>query len=165
VPYSLIQRDVERELLPMAATLDLSVAAWSPLAGGLLSGKFTRAAAGGQQTRVDPAGLSERDLTVARAVDAVADELGVSSSQVALAWTRARHDHVHPVIGARRLDQLSENLAAARLMLPADAVRRLDQASELTPGFPHDFIRSTRDVVYGPTSDRFDSRATTGAFR
>jgi aryl-alcohol dehydrogenase-like predicted oxidoreductase len=79
VPYSLVERDVERELLPMAEALDLSVAAWSPLAGGVLSGTFTRTGAEGP-TRKNRADVSERDLGIAREVDAVADDLGVDSS-------------------------------------------------------------------------------------
>jgi aryl-alcohol dehydrogenase-like predicted oxidoreductase len=148
IPYSLTQREAERDLLPMAGHLGLSVAAWSPLAGGVLSGKFTRGGAA-DGTRVKPQNISERDLTVARAVDAVADRLGWSSSQVALAWTRAHRPDVHPIVGARRLDQLADNLAAADLRLPEDEVRILDEASAIEVGFPHDFITSTRDFVYG----------------
>jgi aryl-alcohol dehydrogenase-like predicted oxidoreductase len=148
IPYSLTQREAERDLLPMAGHLGLSVAAWSPLAGGVLSGKFTRGGAA-DGTRVKPENISERDLTVARAVDAVADRLGWSSSQVALAWTRAHRPDVHPIVGARRLDQLADNLAAADLRLPEDEVRILDEASAIEVGFPHDFITSTRDFVYG----------------
>ena len=85
VPYNLLQRDIERELLPMAHTLGLSVAAWSPLAAGKLSGKFTRSKST-EPTRLAQIGIDveENDLCVAREVDAVADQLGASSSQVAL---------------------------------------------------------------------------------
>jgi aryl-alcohol dehydrogenase-like predicted oxidoreductase len=154
VPYSLVQREAERDLLPMAQTLGLSVAAWSPLAGGVLSGKFTRAAVDPGATRVDPAAIGERDLGIARELDAVADQLGVTSSQVAIAWTRARRPWVHPILGARRLDQLSDTLAAADLRLPAEALVRLNKASEIELGFPHDFMESTRSFVYGPVGDK-----------
>ncbi len=153
VPYSLVQREVERDLLPMADALGLSVAAWSPLAGGILSGKFSRGADPGS-TRVDADKISERDLGIARVVDAVADELGVSSSQVALAWTRARRPSVHPIVGARKLDQLTDNLAAVDLVLPDEALTRLDEASAIELGFPHDFIAGTREFVYGPVGLR-----------
>jgi aryl-alcohol dehydrogenase-like predicted oxidoreductase len=157
IPYSLTQREVERDLLPMAGALDLSVAAWSPLAAGVLSGKFTR---GGAEpaTRVRPDSVSEKDLTIAREVDAVADGLGWSSSQVALAWTRAHRPDVHPIVGARRLDQLTDNLKAAELVLPEDAVRRLDEVSAIEMGFPHDFIGATGEFVYGDAGKRFDPR-------
>jgi diketogulonate reductase-like aldo/keto reductase len=91
-------------------------------------------------------------------VDAVADELGVSSSQVALAWVMARHRLVHPIIGARRLDQLAGNLAALQLSLPDEAVRRLDEVSAIELGFPYDSIESTRSIFYGPVSERTDRR-------
>jgi aryl-alcohol dehydrogenase-like predicted oxidoreductase len=149
LPYNLTQRDIERELLPMADELGMSTAAWSPLAAGRLTGKFTRDGDAGP-TRTHRDDVNERDLAIARAVDAVADGLGVTSSQVALAWTRSHRPSVHPIIGARRLDQLADNLAAADLQLPADAVRTLDEASAISLGFPHDFIAETREFVYGP---------------
>ena len=155
--YNLVERGIERELLPLSDALDLSVAAWAPLARGLLSGKFTRgdAVEGSRTKRAD---LSERDLRIAAEVDTVADELGASSSQVALAWTRAHHRWIHPILGARTLDQLSDSLAAFDLELPADAVRRLDGISSFELGFPQDFIAVARDFVYGPVHERFEPR-------
>jgi aryl-alcohol dehydrogenase-like predicted oxidoreductase len=157
LPYSLVQRDIERELLPMAGALGLSVAAWAPLAGGVLSGKFTRSAPDGL-TRVNPDDISERDRRIAAEVDAVADELGVSSSQVALAWVLARRPLVHPIIGARRLDQLAGNLAALQLSLPDEAARRLDEVSAIELGSPHDSIESARSIFYGAVAERTDRR-------
>ena len=159
LPYSLVQRDIERELLPMADSLGLSVAAWSPLAGGVLSGKFTRSGSA-EPTRFarTAAEISERDLRIAREVDAVADQLGTSSSQVALAWTMARRHSIYPLIGARRLDQVVDNLAAADLVLPEDALRGLDEASASERGFPMDMIDSTTGFVYGPVAERLSQR-------
>jgi aryl-alcohol dehydrogenase-like predicted oxidoreductase len=154
VPYNLLERDTERELLPAARTMGLGVAAWSPLAQGTLSGKFTRG--DGVPARTRRGQVGERELAVAREVDAVADELGVSSAQVALAWTRANRPWVHPIIGARTVAQLSDNLDAAGLRLPDEAVARLNEASPVTLGFPHDFIAGARDFVYGPLGARTD---------
>ncbi|GAA5067116.1 aryl-alcohol dehydrogenase-like predicted oxidoreductase [Thermocatellispora tengchongensis] len=140
VPYNLLRRDVERELLPMAEAYGMSVAAWGPLAGGVLSGKFSRPEGPGGSTRVDPGSLTARDHAVARAAREVADELGVTAAQVALAWTRSRSAAVHPIIGASGLAQLTENLGAAGLVLPPDAVRRLESATEFEQGYPGDFI-------------------------
>lgn len=155
VPYSLLQRDIERELLPMADTLGLSIAAWSPLAAGKLSGKFTRSEST-EPTRIAQIGIDveANDLRIAREVDAVGDQLGASSSQVALAWTRARHSWIHPIIGARRLDQVVDNLAAADLVLPDEVVVRLDEASAIGRGFPLDMLDSSKDFVYGPVLER-----------
>lgn len=150
LPYSLTQREIERELLPMGDNFGLSTAAWSPLAAGLLTGKFTRGDHDGP-SRVKRESVTERDLTIGRAVDAAADELGTTSSRVALAWTRAHRPTVHPIVGARRLDQLTDNLAAADLQLPAEVVQRLDEVSAIELGFPHDFIAATREFVFGTT--------------
>jgi aryl-alcohol dehydrogenase-like predicted oxidoreductase len=157
VPYSLTQRHIERELLPMAEALGLSVAAWSPLAGGVLSGKFTRNRPPGP-ARITKADITERDLRIAREVDTVAGELGATSSQVALAWAMARHRWVHPLVGARNVDQLADNLAAADLVLPGEALRRLDEVSAIERGFPSDMIESSRDFVYGPVLERAAQR-------
>jgi aryl-alcohol dehydrogenase-like predicted oxidoreductase len=147
-PYSLLRRDIERELLPMAEAMNMTVAAWSPLADGILSGKFTRQAAE-PGTRIDPAAISEQQRAVAATVAEVAGDLGVTPAQVAIAWTRARSSAVHPIIGARRLDQLLDNLGAADLGLPAEALARLDAASGIDLGFPATFIRETSPWVFG----------------
>ncbi len=100
VPYSLVQRDIERELLPVAQAFGMTVTAWSPLAGGLLSGKYVDG--NGSSGRLDIGSISEHDLAVARETLAVARELGVSSTQVALAWVRGQSPLIHPIIGPRQ---------------------------------------------------------------
>ena len=159
VPYSLLQRDIERELLPMAESFGMSVAAWSPLAGGVLSGKFTRPGGAESGTRIDPASISEHDHEVAQQVQIVADELGASPSQVAIAWTRARSKVVHPIVGARRLDQLVDNLGAVDVSLPEEAVDRLNGATGFSIGFPSNFIAETGPWVMGEASVRVDGRS------
>jgi aryl-alcohol dehydrogenase-like predicted oxidoreductase len=154
VPYSLLQRDIERELLPMAESFGMTVTAWSPLAGGILSGKFTRPGGPEAGTRVDPASLTSEQHRVAGVVQAVADRLGATPSQVALAWTRHRSPAVHPIIGARRIEQLADNLGAADLVLPAEAVAELGAATAFDVGFPTSFIRETGDWVFGAGAGR-----------
>jgi aryl-alcohol dehydrogenase-like predicted oxidoreductase len=149
VPYSLLQRDIERELLPMAESLGLTVTAWSPLANGILSGKFTRPGGPERGTRVDPASLTQRQRDVAGAVASVADDLGATPSQVAIAWTRTRSPLIHPIIGARRVDQLRDNLGAVDVELPPDAVKLLESAAEFDVGFPASFIAGAGDWVFG----------------
>jgi aryl-alcohol dehydrogenase-like predicted oxidoreductase len=105
-------------------------------------------------SRVNRDEISGRDLRIAAEADAVADGLDVGSSQVALAWLRSRQQVAHPVLGARDTAQLAENHAALDLELPGDAIRRLDEVSAIQPGFPHDFIESTRGLVYGPAGDK-----------
>ncbi|MEN3264521.1 aldo/keto reductase [Pseudonocardia sp.] len=150
VPYSLLQRDIERDLLPMAEAFGMTVTTWSPLAGGILSGKFTRP--GGPPnpgTRVDPASLTAHQRQVATVVQSVADDLGATASQVAIAWTRRRSPAIHPIIGARRLDQLIDNMGALDIALPADSVAQLESAATFEVGFPTSFIDETSPWVFG----------------
>ncbi len=129
VPYNLLNRDIERELLPMAETCGMTVATWGPLAHGLLSGKLTHPGVGAES-------LGAREHAAARAVQELADELGATPAQVAIAWTRARSRAVHPILGARTAEQLQDNLGALDVTLPADALQRLEAATEFTVGFP-----------------------------
>jgi aryl-alcohol dehydrogenase-like predicted oxidoreductase len=157
VLYSLVQRDIERELSPMADSLGLSIAAWGPLAGGVLSGKYTRGSHP-TQSRHDADAITNRDRKIALAVDGAADRLGVTSSQVAIAWTRAKSPRLHPILGARRLDQLLDNLDAVDVTLDAEVIAELDAASAFDVGFPLDFIRQTSGFVYGDVGQLVDDR-------
>ncbi len=127
VPYSLLQRDIERELLPMAEAFGMSVAAWGPLAHGKLA-------------RPVEAAADDRERAVLAAVKEVAVELGVTAAQVALAWTRVRSQAVLPLVGASSVEQLADNLAALEVELPPEAVARLEAATAFEIGFPTDFV-------------------------
>ncbi len=151
VPYNLLNRDIERELLPMAETCGMTVATWGPLAHGLLSGKLTRPGSGGVEAE-------SREHAIARAVQQVADELGATPAQVAIAWTRARSRAIHPILGARTAGQLQDNLGALDVTLPEDAWQRLDAATEFTVGFPGEFIDKASSWVFGEVSSRLDGR-------
>ena len=146
VPYNLLKRDVERELLPMAESLGLTVTAWAPLAAGKLTGATGR--------RADPASLTDRERSAAHAVREVAAELGASPAQVALAWTRAKSRAVLPLVGVSSVAQLTENLGALDLTLSDEAVRRLEAATDFRPGFPSDFIAECErsPFVFGETA-------------
>ena len=158
VPYSLLQRDIERELLPMAEGFGMTVAAWSPLAGGVLSGKFTRPGGAEAGTRIAGGSLTEHDHAVARAVAEVADRVGATPSQVAIAWTMAHSVAVHPIVGARRLDQLLDNLGAVALQLAPDDVERLERAAGFSQGFPARFIQETTPWVLAAAAADVDGR-------
>jgi aryl-alcohol dehydrogenase-like predicted oxidoreductase len=161
IEYSLLERTVERELLPMANYFGLGVLAWSPLAGGVLSGKYTRGGDRDTQREMFNKGsgrLDERSLGVARAVDAVADELGKTSAEVALAWTRSRKGQVIPILGARKIGQIEECLGCLDVTLPPEALAKLDEASRIALGFPHDFLATpfVSRLVYGPTGAQLE---------
>ncbi|MDQ3662395.1 MAG: aldo/keto reductase [Actinomycetota bacterium] len=157
VPYNLLNRDVERELLPMAEALGMTVAAWSPLAHGVLSGKFTRPRTKAN-AHLASGSLGAREQTAAQAVQEVGDEVGATAAQVAIAWTKARSRAVHPILGASTAEQLEDNLGALDVTLPEDAIDRLDAAVEFTVGFPSDFIGDTSPWVFGEVADRLDGR-------
>ncbi len=144
IEYSLLQRTPERDLLPMAKALDLAVTPWGVLGGGALSGKYSRAqndpnVAG--RVKPDSARRSERAMRIAAVVDQIADEVGRPSVQVALNWARQREQVVVPIIGARTAVQLRDSLDALSWELSADQITRLDAASEIDLGFPHDFLK------------------------
>jgi aryl-alcohol dehydrogenase-like predicted oxidoreductase len=152
---------VERELLPMAKYFGLGVLAWSPLAGGVLSGKYTRGGDRDTQREMFVRGsgkLDERALSIARAVDAVADDIGKSSSEVALAWMRSRKGQIIPILGARKLGQLEETLGCLDVTLAPEALAKLDEASRIALGFPHDFLSTpfVTKLVYGPTGPQLE---------
>ena len=163
IEYSLIERTVERELLPMAQSLGLGVTAWSPLAGGVLTGKYAEGKAEAEArmnhemakgfTRAD-----ERTKAVVAEVRAVAGKVGRSPAQVALAWLRQRAVPVIPIIGARKLEQFKDNLACLDLKLDASQLQRLDSASHVELGFPHDFYERdmVKGILYGGMADRID---------
>jgi len=161
IEYSLIERTVEWELIPMAKALNVGLVAWSPLAGGILSGKYNSGQSGGdgrytnEMMRSFLPERSRQDRIVA-ALRKVSQESGRSVAQVALAWLRYRDVPVFPIIGARKLSQIEDNLASLSLMLTADQTKTLDEASQIELGFPHDFYR--RDMVrafaYGGMRDR-----------
>jgi len=146
IEASLAQRDGERELLPMAQALGLGVTAWSPLASGVLTGKYSRAdldpatAQGRHAVAIGNGALTERALDIAEVVKAVAGDLRRSPAQVALAWLLQRPQPIVPVIGARTPAQLRENLDALEVVFEPAQRQRLDQASAVSLGFPHDFL-------------------------
>ena len=111
------------------------------------------------RTRLSPATISEHDHAVVRVVQEVADQLGVTPAQVAIAWIQSRSRAIHPIIGARRLDQLIENLGALTVSLPSEVVARLDAATDFDLGFPANFINGTTSFVYGETGSLVDQRA------
>jgi aryl-alcohol dehydrogenase-like predicted oxidoreductase len=151
IEYSLVQREVERELIPMARGLGLGVLAWGPLGAGVLSGKYANGSPAGERRLQD---ADPARLAIARTVADVARELGLRDSVVALAWLRAQGG-VIPILGARTAQQLADNLACLDTELPEAALARLDQASHVARGFPHDFLASA-DFIFGGLSDRLD---------
>ncbi|MBE1492822.1 aldo/keto reductase [Plantactinospora soyae] len=135
LPYSLIARGVEPEFVPMAQSLGLGLTAWSPIGGGLLTGKYRRTGDGlaGDGRLGAPGGhqrpIGEREWRVIEVLEGVAAELGRSMAQVAINWVATRPSVGSAIIGASSPEQLASNMAALDFEIPSDARRRLDEAS------------------------------------
>ena len=147
----------------MAHAMGMGVTAWSPLASGLLTGKYAGGAAT-EDMRLGSAQaaafriVDERHKKIAEAVVSLAKELGRTPAQVALNWVRQQPGVVIPIIGARRLDQVKDNMACLEFALTGEQMGRLDEASKIEMGFPHDFFAKppVRGFVYGGLDEQID---------
>ncbi|MEA4909196.1 MAG: aldo/keto reductase [Chloroflexi bacterium] len=150
--YSLADRAAERDLLPMANYLGVGVTAWSVLGAGVLTGKYNPGSVAGDAQNGRAAGWEKRprDLEIAGVVLQVAQEMGCTTSQVALSWVRQQAPGVIPILGARSVAQLQENMECLSLTLSEEHMQRLEQASAIDLGFPHDFLASDEvtEMVY-----------------
>ncbi|MEM9457862.1 MAG: aldo/keto reductase [Myxococcota bacterium] len=163
IEYSLLARTPERDLLPMAEHYGLSVLAWGALGGGVLTGKYTR---GGDNDSLRARGndahgrTTERSLSIARKVDEIADALGVTSAQVAVAWLRARGYGLIPIVGARKVEQIKDCIGGIEVQLSADQKAALDELSRPSLGFPHDMLGANgfKDMIYSESRTRIDGR-------
>jgi aryl-alcohol dehydrogenase-like predicted oxidoreductase len=150
--YSLVARELEREHVPLCREMGLGILPWSPLAGGFLSGKFSRDQAPDANARLGakPERLAryatDRNWKILDAVRAVATELSSTPAAVSLAWLLAKPQVSSVIFGARTVAQLEANLVAAELELPAAALKTLDDASAFDPGYPYAFIAQTQNT-------------------
>jgi aryl-alcohol dehydrogenase-like predicted oxidoreductase len=163
IPYSLIERTPERDLLPMAEALDLAVTPWGTLGGGVLTGKYKAGKDRPPDTRFATAAqwgdafLTERNLRIAGEVAEVARETGRSASQVSIAWVRQHRRGVTiPIIGATKVSQLRDNVGSLEVVLAPEQMKRMDEASRIELGFPLDFLGGVRQIVYGNTFSLID---------
>jgi aryl-alcohol dehydrogenase-like predicted oxidoreductase len=150
IEYSLVERTVEGELMPMARELGLGVTPWGPLRGGALSGKYTRANAG--QLHADrgarvTAYLNEPTYRIVDELVRIGREIGATPATVAVAWVQARAGVASTIIGARTREQLEQNLTAADVSLTSGQIAALDAISEPALPFPEPFLRSIANHV------------------
>lgn len=138
--YTIAGRDLERELVPMMQSEGLGLMVWSPLAGGLLSGKYTRdgqGEAGSRRLEFDfPPVNKDRAFDCVDAMREVADAKGATVAQVALAWLLHQQAVTSVIIGAKRADQLADNIAATQIQLGEEDLRKLDAVSALPREYP-----------------------------
>lgn len=155
--YNVADRAAERDLLPMARSLDLGVTAWNVLGAGVLTGKYRRGEGeGGRAEGWEE--IPEAHLKAGDEVSALAEEIGASPSQVALAWVRQQPGVIIPLVGARTKAQLEDNLGCLDLELTQEQLARLAGSSDFDPGFPHDFLSNdyVKDIVSGGTHEVID---------
>jgi aryl-alcohol dehydrogenase-like predicted oxidoreductase len=140
--YSLVERTPERELLPMAEGFGLGIVGWSPLGGGLLTGKYRKGEKGRatETKRLVHDEKNPQKTAILDVLHALADEVGVTPGQVATRWVSAKG--VIPIIGNRTRGQLDANLAVVSVTLTADQIRRLDDVSAVPLGSPHELTAS-----------------------
>ena len=150
IEYSLRERTVENDLIPMAEALGLGVTAWSPLAGGVLTGKHNKGVKEGSRADANDQKIPEKDLKIAEEVVKISNEIGKPPSQIAINWLRQKGD-VIPIIGSRKIEQVKENLACLEWELDDKQMKRLDKISEIELDFPHRFLNSSRvqDFAFG----------------
>ncbi|WP_018443315.1 aldo/keto reductase, partial [Trinickia symbiotica] len=155
IEYSLAERTVEGELIPMARELGMGVVSWSPLAGGRISGKYTREnqakAEGGRAAVLGPM-VTEKHLEIVDALKRVADELGTTIARAALAWVRARPGVSSTVIGARTLSQLEDNVKSLDVQLTPEQTAKLNELSTPQLPFPIPFLSITPALHAGGTT-------------
>lgn len=157
--YNLVERTAERDLLPMAEDLNLSILDWSPLGGGVLTGKYLKNDS--DQDRLNKAEYFQhykvdRAMQIAQVVVDVANEIGCSAAQVALAWIRQQSPRHIPIIGARNLDHLKDNLGCLQVLLNEDHLARLNRVSEVDLGFALTFLRRLQNLFLGAATETLD---------
>ena len=157
IRYSLIDRAVERDLLPMARALDIAVTPWGALGTGILSGKYNREGGSGRVSTWGP--IDPRKLAIAEEVIKIAGEIGRTPSQVALSWVRQQPGVIIPILGAKTLPQVQDNLACVDFKLSDEHLQHLDDVSQIELGFPHDFLAEdgVRDLVFAGTYAQLDN--------
>lgn len=160
IEYSLIERSVEGELLPMAQEMGLGVTPWSPLKGGILTGKYSRDKIKQEQGRgaAWERKIDDRAFDIIDALSEVAEDAGCTPAQAALNWVQERSGVTSTIIGARTMDQLDANLGALDVELSAEQTKKLDEASDMPQAFPHAFLENIPTVIQGGTTVNGESR-------
>ncbi|MFO8173453.1 MAG: aldo/keto reductase [Longimicrobiales bacterium] len=159
IEYSLIQRTPERELLPMARSLDLAVTPWGILGSGALTGKYNRAQPPKEGRVKEGRGQDPEVLEVGAEVVSVAEEVGCTPTQVAVSWLRHQPGLLIPLLGARTLDQLQDNLKVLDVTLSPQHLERLDESTRVDLGFPHEFLarEHIRNLTHAGCWEKIDN--------
>lgn len=159
IEYSLITRDAERDLLPLARYTEMGVTAWAPLAGGALTGKYLESDNEAKRLKEGSKRLNEKSMLIAQTVVDIAKEVNCHPSHVALNWIRKQQGNIIPIVGARNTQQLQGNLDCLDSKLTDEHHTKLNQVSAIELGFPHDFLKgeSVRTVLFGGMESKIDN--------
>ncbi len=151
IEYSLMQRSVERDLIPMANAFEMGIIAWAPIAGGALTGKYLNQNNDPKRLKETSVRLNEKNQKIAQTVVSIAEEIGCSPAQLAIKWVMMQNQQVIPIVGARNAEQLINNLKATSVQINEDQMRRLDEVSKIELGFPHEFLKGdgVQDILFG----------------
>lgn len=164
IEYNLVERTPDRDLLPMAEALGLGVAFWSPLAGGLLTGKYRNPESEENSRKKEWNGYllkeetSLRETAILDALEKIAHEKGSKVGQVALAWLRQKHQYnslsTITVLGAKNVNQLDDNLGSLSVILTNEEIQTLNEISAVSLGSPHEVIHNSQPVLFGTSSNQ-----------
>ena len=159
IKYSLLERTAELELLPMARKFGLAVTPWGVIGGGILTGKYSKEnrPQDGRATVIPT--IKEKDLQIAEVVKQIADEIGCTPSQVALNWVRKQKGNIIPIIGARKVEQIKDNLFCLNYNLTNEQIEKLNNVSTFDLTFPHSFLNNPRmkELIYGGTENQIEN--------
>ncbi len=157
IPYSLLDRAVERSIIPMAKHWDMAVLPWGLLEAGILTGKFLKKVKDPTRINQKELKLREKSLKIVEEVQRISEEVGKPMSQVAINWIRqAPKAQMIPILGARSAKQLKDNLGVLDWKLTDEQWKCLDEVSAIDMGFPHGFLDGNRNI-YGATYDVIDN--------
>ena len=156
VEYSLVERDVEEELLPAARHFGMGITPWSPLGAGILTGKYNDGLPENQRLKKESLKMTDKNLEIARLVSEIAKQVDASPAQTAIAWLLHQGEDIIPIVGAKRADQIEETMKSIDVELSAGQLEQLDKATAIEPRFPHKFYEfpSAKKAVFGDNADR-----------
>jgi len=159
IKYSLLDRTAELELLPMTRKFGLAVTPWGVIGGGILTGKYSKDTRpeDGRATVIPT--VKEKDLQIVEVVKQIADEIGCTPTQVALNWVRKQKGNIIPIIGARKVEQIKDNLFCLNYNLTNEQIEKLNNVSAFDLTFPHSFLNNPRikELIYGGTENQIEN--------
>jgi aryl-alcohol dehydrogenase-like predicted oxidoreductase len=154
--YSLLERTIEREYFTLSKALNLSIAAWSPLAMGMLTGKYNLKASNDSRFVINKDWSSryftDRNFAIVDTLLQISKEIGKSPAQISLNWIRQNKNvSIIPIVGAKKVEQLKDSLGCLDFKLSEEVINRLDEASQIDLGFPQGFLRSDslKQLLFG----------------